>query len=139
MPKPGKGPGSGQIRGSKKDDVLNGTDGDDVILGRDGNDTINAGSGSDVAVGGSGADTFVIDTNTEFLVIKDFEIGTDQLDVSAFDLGGNPFENTYYGTMQELDGDTIISYYERATDTAVATFTLEGVAEASLDPMDFIY
>lgn len=136
MPKPNKN----VIRGSKKDDDLNGSDANEFIFGRGGNDTINSGGGTDVVSGGSGADTFVITADTDNLTIKDFESGVDVLDVTGLGIDGTPFDNQYVAGMEMLDGNTILTYYDRSNNyEAAATITLEGVATTDLELGDFVF
>ncbi len=76
------------------DDVLFGTDGanvlfgyggDDRLFGEGGADTIILSDGTDIVEGGLGADTFEITDNTERDIIRDFYLGYDMLDLSAFE------------------------------------------------------
>jgi len=57
------------IKGTKKDDVLEGGAGDDVVKGGKGNDTIAGGDGFDILIGGKGRDKFVIDYGSLDVVV----------------------------------------------------------------------
>lgn len=61
-----------KIKGTGKGETIVGTAGSDLIDGGAGNDTIISGSGVDTVTGGRGADTFVVNGDTQFLKITDF-------------------------------------------------------------------
>jgi glycerophosphoryl diester phosphodiesterase len=76
------------LEGSNDDDRLSGKAGDDELLGgagRDrlkggeGDDLLDGGLGDDILIGGAGADTFVLAAGNGTDVIRDFELGTDQI------------------------------------------------------------
>ena len=70
-------PGSGlQIVGGGGDDALTGSDSADVILD---------GAGDDTMTGGAGADMFVLAQDGTRDTIRDFQLGTDSIDVSAWE------------------------------------------------------
>lgn len=75
-----------RLYGGGGDDILNGGDGVDYLLGENGVDILHGGEGNDNLTGGALADTFVYkNTATEgYDRIKDFEDGTDQIDLSDF-------------------------------------------------------
>ena len=158
MPRGGNGNngGNGVIRGNNKDNVLNGTNADDIIRGRggnddifagagddeihggSGNDTINAGSGTDIVTGGSGADVFVIDANSETVIITDFEDGVDQIDVSAFGFDQNGYSPNYSGYLAVVDDDTYVTFYDNTTGDAVAEVILQDFDYTQIDLSDYI-
>jgi hypothetical protein len=78
------------LTGNGGDDEISGGGGDDTLSGGSGDDTLTGGSGSDELTGGAGSDTFVFapGDGIGFDVITDFEIGVDQLDLTAFGLTG---------------------------------------------------
>ena len=76
------GPGGG-------DDLMLGGVGDDTIYGGQGVDTLIGGTGSDRLIGGFGADTFVFEPGHGEDTIRDFAIGVDRIDLTAFDLPDN--------------------------------------------------
>ncbi len=89
------GSGNDALNGGTGDDTLTGGTGDDTLTGGSGNDTLYGGNGREVMTGGEGADIFsfgngdladwdqlsgTIDERNEQLdVIRDFEIGQDQI------------------------------------------------------------
>lgn len=73
-----------RFEGEDGDDLLFGGGGADRIEGDDGDDTLEGGAGNDTLAGGDGADRFVIGTGNEQVLITDFELGTDLLDLTAF-------------------------------------------------------
>ncbi|WP_299978897.1 type I secretion C-terminal target domain-containing protein, partial [uncultured Pseudoteredinibacter sp.] len=67
-------------------DTLNGLAGNDTLFGEAGSDILIGGAGEDILFGGTGADTFVLDNGIatgEQDVVKDFQIGTDVLDLGS--------------------------------------------------------
>lgn len=144
MPRGGHGGNSGSsggatIRGNNRDNILNGTSADEMIFGRDGDDTINAGAGNDTVTGGAGADVFVVDANTQFLTITDFENGVDRIDVSAFGINPNdPFGGQYGGYLADENGNTILQFYDQYTSQMVAQVTLVGFDYTNIDITDYI-
>ncbi|MEM6912713.1 MAG: hypothetical protein AAF511_01910 [Pseudomonadota bacterium] len=78
---------SGSINGTYLDDSLLGTDDRDVLRGRRGDDTLNGGKGRDVLFGGKGSDLFVLSETDATDVIRDFELGTDKIELAIDDLG----------------------------------------------------
>ncbi|NRB02118.1 MAG: DUF4214 domain-containing protein, partial [Rhodobacteraceae bacterium] len=65
-------------------DVLEGLAGNDVVNGGDDDDTLSGGPGQDTLTGGDGADAFIIAPGDENILITDFELGTDTLDLTGF-------------------------------------------------------
>jgi hypothetical protein len=75
----GPGGGSGEIKGNKRDNILNGTEGADVILGLGGNDelyglgggdTLDGGTGDDLLSPGAGEDTVDGGAGTDTLLLS---------------------------------------------------------------------
>jgi RTX calcium-binding nonapeptide repeat (4 copies) len=78
------GKGRDLLEGGADDDVLLGQAGRDVLRGGAGNDLLNGGLHADVLGGGAGADVFRFDVlDGELDRVTDFQVGTDQLDLSA--------------------------------------------------------
>jgi Ca2+-binding RTX toxin-like protein len=88
-----------KIKGSRKNDRLNGTNGADQILGKGGNDIINGKNGDDLIdpgkwttgkfdkiKGGKGSDTFVI-KDGYWAFMTDFKVFEDKLDISGLSQG----------------------------------------------------
>lgn len=82
------GAGNDTLIGGSGADVLAGGSGDDVLKGGNGNDILTGNAGKDVLYGGAGADIFVFNqashtpNDNTANVIKDFELGRDQIDLS---------------------------------------------------------
>ncbi|GAB3481480.1 M10 family metallopeptidase C-terminal domain-containing protein [Azotobacter salinestris] len=86
-----------QLIGSAAPEILRGADGDDYLHGGAGDDLLDSGAGRDVLIGGSGADLFRFAsledsyrTAGESFAdrIRDFETGTDRIDLSALGFTG---------------------------------------------------
>ncbi len=79
--------GADKIRGGDGNDTIMGGDGADKIRGGWGNDVITGGDGSDKIAGGRGADIFVFEDAgaSDVDVIVDFQVGIDQVDLTAVD------------------------------------------------------
>ncbi len=78
------GIGNDVLRGGNGNDTLTGDDGNDKMYGDAGDDTFHDNAGNDIMFGGTGADTFrffAADFGRDR--IKDFEVGTDKLDMSV--------------------------------------------------------
>lgn len=144
MPRGGRGGNGGGgndtvIRGNNRDNVLSGTEADEIIFGRGGDDTINAGAGSDTVTGGAGADVFVVDAQTQSLVITDFENGVDQIDLSAFGIDANDiWGGQYVGYLGDANGDTILQFFDTYSNQMVAEVTLQNFDYTLIDPSDYI-
>jgi Ca2+-binding RTX toxin-like protein len=82
------------VKGSRGDDriqgqdgvaqTLDGHDGDDRLFGGDQADTLIDGAGRDNMRGRGGADTFALVADGDRDTISDFEIGSDQIDITAW-------------------------------------------------------
>jgi Ca2+-binding RTX toxin-like protein len=81
------GSGSDTLNGGSGNDILNGGDGWDTLIGGVGRDTLNGGEGADSLFGGSGADTFVIQANSYWDYLADFQQGADIIDLSELGIG----------------------------------------------------
>jgi len=132
------------IEGRGGDDTLYGESGFDTLFGGNGSDylnggnkidVLNGGAGDDTLVGGGGADDFVFDLKAGDDVITDFAVGSDDIDLSAFDLTG----------FAALQASGAIS--ENGTSVTInlnaiggkGSIRLEGVLEADLSAGDFIF
>ena len=78
------GSGGGTILGNNGDDLLHGGTGSDSLNGGDGNDVIFGGFGLDSLKGGMGADLFLIEKGTNSVLIEDFELGIDFIDITRW-------------------------------------------------------
>jgi Ca2+-binding RTX toxin-like protein len=84
--------GNDRLKGYAGSDRLFGGDGNDTLLGGNGGDSLMGGEGRDRLTGGPGSDDFVFNktaetgrTRTTRDVITDFELGVDDMDLSAID------------------------------------------------------
>ncbi|KAA2212151.1 M10 family metallopeptidase C-terminal domain-containing protein [Teichococcus oryzae] len=103
------GGGNDQLLGGAGDDVLHGEFGTDGINGGDGNDIISGGYGTDYLRGGAGSDIFAYaysyngaasDANGGRDVIRDFQSGTDKIDLSGYFIA--PADLTFTQTARGL-------------------------------------
>ena len=78
------GAGNDWLLGEEGDDTITGGADDDMLFGGAGNDTLTGGAGNDTLTGGAGADTFVFAAGHGTDTIKDFQNGTDTIDLTAF-------------------------------------------------------
>ncbi len=142
------GQGDDRMRGNREDDELYGNGGVDVLfgghgndtlagghqkdylLGESGNDRLDGGTDDDKMWGGGGRDAFVFAPgNYGYDRVMDFEIGRDQIDLSAFDL--TSFQNvtaisrdTDFGVRIDFDNGNVLM--------------VKGIAKADLDAGDFL-
>lgn len=87
------GDGEDWLDGGTEQDFLFGGDGEDVLIGRSGDDRLYGGEGEDRLVGqvgrdqswgGAGDDCFVFSRNEGLLVVHDFELGHDLIEIERF-------------------------------------------------------
>lgn len=122
------GAGSDRLYGGSQNDLMSGGDGVDYLLGERGNDTLEGGADNDRLTGGVGADVFVMVANGGYDIARDFEDGSDLIDVTAFGL-----TNISQLTIQDIGSGARI-------DVAPSvTLLLQGVFESDLDNSDFIF
>ncbi|MGJ8589828.1 MAG: M10 family metallopeptidase C-terminal domain-containing protein, partial [Yoonia sp.] len=142
------------IGGSGGSDALFGGRGNDTIQGGGGSDNIAGGLGQDTMSGGAGADVFIFnalsdswDNNRD--VIKDFQVGTDDIDLSIIDAnlavagdqaftftaGVEPTNTAGAVWTTEAGGDTII-FVDRDGDGIDMGIILEDVTGITVS--DFI-
>ena len=124
------GEGDDAIYGGAGDDTIDGGEGDDTIYGGAGDDTITGGAGDDCQLnGGSGADTFVFGTGDGKDTIKDFENGTDTIDLSAISSikGFSDLAITQVDDLTKID----------LTEWGGGEIYLEGFTSTDLDATDF--
>lgn len=114
--------------------LLDGGDGDDKLYGASGGDTLIGGTGNDVLVGRAGADVFRFapSTTDQQDIVKDFELGVDTIDLSAFKLGS--LSPVLDGAIQ-VGSDTQLLVAANGTTT---TIELEDVSRNALMQTDFI-
>lgn len=94
------GSGNDIARGGGGNDTVAGGSGADSLFGENGRDTIDGGTGNDILRGGISGnlgdgfeDVFVFEQGYDFDIVRDFENGTDQLDLSSFGLSFSDIES----------------------------------------------
>jgi len=73
---------NGSATGSSKDDLIMGNAGNDNLSGGGGDDRIVSGGGADTMTGGAGADVFVFGATSHDLLVTDFALHQDRIDLS---------------------------------------------------------
>lgn len=121
------GDGNDMLRGDNGNDNLNGGSGNDKEYGGNGDDTLYESDGNDMMWGGAGADTFRF-LSQEFGKdrIKDFEAGTDTLDLSVL---ANALEFTGLDPVEVTELDTGVRYKVDADNWVL----VEGVTLAQIE------
>ncbi|MBR9843671.1 MAG: calcium-binding protein [Rhodobacteraceae bacterium] len=111
--------GNDKLIGGVGNDTLRGGADNDRLFGGQGHDDLYAGSGSDTLTGGVGDDFFIFTSidASDANVIRDFELGTDEIEIENYD------PNTT--TLQVVGGDTLI------TLDSGATILVEGVTDTT--------
>jgi Ca2+-binding RTX toxin-like protein len=139
------------IYGRGGNDTIIGRVGNDFLIGGNGNDNISGGAGKDILTGGSGADTFIYNffsdsspTINSADIIKDFEQGTDKIDLNELNLieqfitfDENPNDNnTPDGLSYHFDNDnnTIITHQD---EDANRDFAIKLAGHIDLNNGDF--
>lgn len=120
------GAGRDRLFGEDGDDVLSGGGQRDVLNGGRGNDTLEGGAGPDVLIGGAGADVFRFGGADGSDVVRDWQDGTDRIDLAPAGIGG--FAEI---TVSAQDGDAVVSF-------AGTTITLRGAA-GEIEASDFLF
>ncbi len=136
------------LKGNTGDDTLYGGIGNDKLIGGAGDDILVGGAGRDILKGGAGADTFVFNAISDSVSgandrIKDFEIGIDQIDLSALIPGSFTFigDSGFSGTTAEImavqkNGNTILRIDVDGDGTADMRIFVQG--SIAFSETDFI-
>lgn len=106
-------------------DVLTGIGNDKAYLGA-GNDRIDLGVAPDydVAFGGDGSDTFVVNQGSGYLIIRDFEKGTDLLELSdGLNFGALEQASRNGKTWLGVGNDTLVELTDFSATLTAADFT----------------
>lgn len=142
------GSGDDDISGGAGGDILYGGKGNDTIDGGDGADEIIGGLGADDLTGGAGADGFVFEFISDSYAgagnrdtITDFDIGTDDIDLSNINglsfVGTTAFTNTAGEVrLDENGGDTIVQVDSNGDGSADLEILIDSVT--GLSASDFI-
>lgn len=134
--------------GGQGSDALTGGQGSDRLYGGSGRDTLQGGTGQDFLYGGSGADTFVYTKvgdaggPTKRDVIRDFEAGSDHIDVHAFMAKGH-----FVGSAAFVADEGPSLRYVQSTGMLIgdadgdghADFAIKIANHAALTEADFIF
>lgn len=141
------GNGKDKLYGGNGADTLVGGAGADKLRGNDGADMLTGGAAKDTLFGGAGADTFIYNNASDSTnsakadIIKDFEIGTDHIDLSAFS-GLSFIGTTGFSGAAEVRavvngaGDTLVRVDVDGDGSADMKIILSGVSGITAD--DFI-
>ena len=147
------GAGNDFLNGAGGDDRLVGGTGHDFLNGAGGDDRLVGGLGRDVLSGGSGSDAFAFlaaaeaGRGTMRDVIRDFQHGTDEIDLSAIDAdlrlaGDQAFEFIGAAAFGGVAGELKFRGSVLSGDTngdAVADFEIALAGGISLDAGDFVF
>ena len=124
------GGGNDSMEGGGGVDRLYGGDGRDTLNGEAGTDTLNGGAGADELTGGSETDTFVFGPGHGDDIINDLVIGTDRIDLSAFDLDADDLAGMISTRGTGDNARVIINL------TSVGGGTIELTEQANVDTLD---
>ena len=117
-----------RILGGEGRDILLGEGGKDLLRGGGGDDVLMGVTGDDVLLGGSGSELFVFGTGDGTDIIRDFEIGIDQIGLVAGEL---TFEDL---TITQQGGSTILGIADSGESLAI----LRSVQASALDTNSFV-
>ena len=144
------GSGNDQIfRDQNDDQILWGGSGTDIIQGGNNDDRLAGGFGADTLTGGTGLDNFIyLDVRDRGDTITDFQVGSDEIDLSAIDanstIGGNQAfalggtTATAFGVWyQQVGGNTIV-YADTDGDVTTAELWMTLTGTLTLTSGDFL-
>jgi serralysin len=134
--------------GGQGSDLIGGGQGSDWLYGGSGKDTLIGGTGQDFLYGGSGADTFVYEKigdaggPTKHDVIRDFQAGSDHIDLHGFMAGGH-----FIGAAEFVAEEGPTLRYVKASGLlsgdvdgdGVADFAIKFANHAVLTESDFLF
>lgn len=121
--------GNDRLFGNGGGDTLTGGTGNDRIDGGKGADIIDGGAGDDLLTGGAGVDRFVFASDHDTARIRDFQDGTDQIDLSAFGFA-NAVEAKAFAS--NVSGDVVFTF---STENVL---TIDNISRSDLSGADFI-
>lgn len=132
------GDGSDTLYGGGGRDVLNGEAGDDMLVGGNGKDRLIWDGGWDNMSGGRQADIFEFKrpttTDRVIVVINDFVVGEDHIDITAYDVLGNKYDIHKTGSR----GNTYMFLHDGNGHVVSPSIQLTGVDANDLTPDNFI-
>ena len=117
-----------RLQGLGGDDTLDGAGGNDWLDGGAGNDLILDGAGKDNLKGGTGADIFQMSADGQADGIKDFELGQDRIDVSAWGvraLDELDVSTHFSGKLVLRHGDEVLTLRSGGEPLTVETLTTQ--------------
>ena len=120
--------GNDRIKGNQGNDILNGGAGNDDIFAGSGNDTITGGAGDDILRGEAGADIFVFQTGANVDRIRDWQDGSDHIDLTSYN-----FADATTALTQFIQQGANVRFVD-GSDTLV----IEGVQLADITAADLI-
>lgn len=134
------------LSGGAGGDTLAGGLGDDELWGGAGSDRLIADGGNDLLVGDydrnngfgdNAADAFDIRTTAGDVIVSDFRIGIDKIDLTDFGFDQNGFSAYWSGAVTADNVNTLLTL--SGLNNEVVTICLQGVAEGNgLSASDFI-
>ncbi len=130
--------GTGRVGGN---DTIAGGAGNDIIFGQEGRDVITGGAGNDIIFGGTGDDVFkYIGTGDGVDAIKDFDTGSDSLDLSALLAAFDPLQDSIddFVFASESAGNTVIAVDAAGSGNAASATVLavlQGVTGVALEDL----
>lgn len=119
---------SNRIYGNRRDNVLDGGHSADRLFGDEGDDLLIDGHGVDRLWGGEGADVFALTADGDVDIIYDFELGSDRLDLSAwdvFDLGDVALRTHRPGYVVLTCDDEVLAVRDAVGELTAEDFTPE--------------
>jgi Ca2+-binding RTX toxin-like protein len=129
------GGGDDSLHGGKGGDDLNGGSGDDHLYGDDGDDTLHSGGGDDDMHGGKGSDDFVFTAaDGSTVVIGDYELNKDVIDVSGIDANPNASGDQAFAFVDAFThaaGQAVLSY-DATANVTTAQFDANGDGASDL-------
>ncbi|MEB3360378.1 MAG: putative Ig domain-containing protein [Synechococcales bacterium] len=135
-----------KLHGGTGNDKMWGNGGHDVLFGNDGNDTLYGGMGRDRLIGGAGSDTFVYTKRSDRRdLITDFQVGTDQIDLSRLLKSLKISETNVLGNivqLQQRSDRTLVRIDADGSEGNQSAFTLvalKGVSASDLQASDFVF
>lgn len=96
--------GDDTLYGNEGNDTLIGNIEDDILYGNEGNDSINGGSGLDSLYGGVGDDIYVVNDNSDDVIIENLDEGTDTVQAGVSVTLLNNVENLTLTGTSAIDG-----------------------------------
>ncbi|MFV1464547.1 MULTISPECIES: calcium-binding protein [unclassified Phaeobacter] len=113
--------GDDKLNGSHGADTIRAGAGNDTLIGGNGNDLLFGQGGNDLMIGGDGADTFAFGSNHGRARIRDFELGTDKIDILSGAQNINQIDFTTRGDHVVMSFDNVVVTVENITVEELAS------------------